>query len=239
MQQGTRLSDATSPAPAETGAVLIAALRAQGARRVLDLGCGDGQLTARLAEAGFEVTGIDPAPEAIATARRRHPDLHFVACGAEALPQDLGRFDACCLVNALHHIPAPHMAEVLLAAVARVAPRGLVHVIEPLAEGSFFRAMLPVEDETLVRRQAIDTLEALILSGRVVLRDLRRWTRHSRFSGLPGFVEALVRVDPARAAVARRNAPALARAWRDNIRVQNGQAVLSQPLVCWSLGAPA
>lgn len=99
--------------------------------------------------------------------------------------------------------------------------------------------MLPVEDETLVRRQAIDTLEALILSGRVVLRDLRRWTRHSRFSGLPGFVEALVRVDPARAAVARRNAPALARAWRDNIRVQNGQAVLSQPLVCWSLGAPA
>lgn len=239
MQHGAQRLGAARPVNSDTAQVLIAALRAQGAQRVLDLGCGDGALAATLAQAGFQVLGADPAPAAVEAARRRCPGLTFVQAGAEALPDDLGRFDACCLVNALHHIPPAHMADALLAAVDRVAPDGLVHVVEPLAEGSFFRAMLPVEDETRVRQQAIATLEALLSSRRIVLRDLQRWTRHSRFSGLQGFVDYLVRVDPARADTARANAAALARAWRDNIRVQDGQAVLSQPLVCWTLGAPS
>lgn len=226
-------------APAETAELLVSLLRAQGARRVLDLGCGDGALAATLTRAGFQVMGIDPAADAVAAARLRCPAASFLQAGAEALPAGLGHFDACCLVNALHHIPAQHMAGALLAAMDHVAPAGLVHVVEPLAEGSFFRAMLPVEDETHVRQQALAALEGLISSGRIVLRDLHRWTRHSRFSGLEGFVDYLLRVDPARADAARGNAAALARAWRDNIRVQDGQAVLSQPLVCWTLGAPS
>lgn len=228
---------AARAAPAETAEVLVSLLRAQGARRVLDLGCGDGALAAALTRAGFQVLGIDPAPKAVAAARLRCPAATFLQAGAEALPPDLGRFDACCLVNALHHIRPAHMTDALLAAMDHIAPDGLLHVVEPLAEGSFFRAMLPVEDETHVRQQALAALQGLIGSGRMVLRDMQRWTRHSRFSGLDGFVDYLVRVDPARAETARTNAAALARAWRDNIRVQDGQAVLSQPLVCWTLGA--
>lgn len=239
IQNGVHRLGAARPVNSDTAQVLIAALQAQGARRVLDLGCGDGALAATLTRAGFQVLGIDPAADAVAAARLRCPAASFLQAGAEALPADLGRFDACCLVNALHHIPARHMAEALLAAMDRVAPDGLVHVVEPLAEGSFFRAMLPVEDETQVRQQALAALEGLISSRRIALRDLQRWTRHSRFSGLDGFVDYLLRVDPARADAARDNAAALARAWRDNIRVQDGQAVLSQPLVCWTLGAPS
>lgn len=44
---------------------------AVGAGSVLDLGCGTGLLTARLAEQGNAVTGVDPAPAMLAIARTR------------------------------------------------------------------------------------------------------------------------------------------------------------------------
>jgi trans-aconitate 2-methyltransferase len=63
------------------GAKLIAELDLKGAERILDLGCGDGALTAQLAEiapAG-EVVGIDSSLGMIEVARQRQRDnLRFV-----------------------------------------------------------------------------------------------------------------------------------------------------------------
>jgi 2-polyprenyl-3-methyl-5-hydroxy-6-metoxy-1,4-benzoquinol methylase len=39
--------------------------------RILDVGCGDGALTARLVEAGATVVGADPAPDLVAAAVAR------------------------------------------------------------------------------------------------------------------------------------------------------------------------
>lgn len=47
-------------------------------RRVLDVGCGAGPLSATLADAGFEVTGIDPSPELLDLARAATPRAHFI-----------------------------------------------------------------------------------------------------------------------------------------------------------------
>ena len=46
-----------------------------GARRVVDLGCGPGHVTARLAEGGAQVVGFDPSPAMVAAARAAHPGL--------------------------------------------------------------------------------------------------------------------------------------------------------------------
>src|SRR5512140_3469949 len=40
-----------------------------GRRRLLDVGCGGGLLAEEFARLGFDVTGIDPAPETVNTAR--------------------------------------------------------------------------------------------------------------------------------------------------------------------------
>jgi len=45
--------------------------------RILDLGCGTGHLTDRIAESGSEVVGLDRDGEMIATARASYPDLEF------------------------------------------------------------------------------------------------------------------------------------------------------------------
>ncbi len=45
--------------------------------RILDVGCGPGQWTDYLSGQGFDVEGVDPVPEFIAEARRRHPGVAY------------------------------------------------------------------------------------------------------------------------------------------------------------------
>jgi Trans-aconitate methyltransferase len=67
--------------------------------RILDLGCGDGALTAELAATGAIVTGVDASPEQVAAAEARGLDAR-VADGCR-LPFD-GGFDAVFSNAALH-----------------------------------------------------------------------------------------------------------------------------------------
>jgi trans-aconitate 2-methyltransferase len=59
------------------GAGLLPLLDAQPGERILDAGCGTGQLTARIAESGATVHGIDHSPEMIERARAEFPNLSF------------------------------------------------------------------------------------------------------------------------------------------------------------------
>lgn len=61
-------------------------------RRVLDIGCGAGPLTASLIEAGFEVTGIDISVELLDIARKRAATAQFIQ--APAYEFDTRGYDA-------------------------------------------------------------------------------------------------------------------------------------------------
>src|ERR1700677_2968040 len=67
-------------------------LAAQAGERILDLGCGDGQLTQRIAASGAHVVGVDASAEMVAAARAR--GISADKAGAEALPYVDGSFDA-------------------------------------------------------------------------------------------------------------------------------------------------
>jgi trans-aconitate 2-methyltransferase len=72
--------------------------------RILDLGCGTGHLTAKIAEAGAEAVGIDAAEDMIARARASYPDLRFEVARGEDFSLD-GQFDAVFSSAVLHWIP--------------------------------------------------------------------------------------------------------------------------------------
>ena len=58
---------------------------APGGRRVADLGCGPGRVTAHLHRLGVDAFGVDLSPGMIAVARRTHPDLDFAVGSMTAL----------------------------------------------------------------------------------------------------------------------------------------------------------
>lgn len=89
---------------AELGEPLIALLGPRPGERVLDLGCGDGALTLRLAASGAAVVGVDRSPEQVRAARALGLDAR-VADG-EALPFD-GEFDGILSNAALHWMRRP------------------------------------------------------------------------------------------------------------------------------------
>jgi len=52
---------------------------------VIDVGCGPGQWTNFLSERGFDIEGVDPTPEFVASAQRRYPGSRFQIGRAEQL----------------------------------------------------------------------------------------------------------------------------------------------------------
>ncbi|HTM16133.1 MAG TPA: methyltransferase domain-containing protein [Terracidiphilus sp.] len=69
---------------------------------VLDLGCGDGQLTQRIAESGAHVLGVDASAEMVAAARERGIEAEHAK--AEELPFRDATFDAVFSNAVLHWV---------------------------------------------------------------------------------------------------------------------------------------
>jgi trans-aconitate methyltransferase len=87
--------------PALAGGVLEW-LAAQPGEHILDLGCGNGQLTQQLAAAGAKVQGVDASAQMVAAARAR--GVVAEEGNAEALPCAGADFDAVFSNAALHWV---------------------------------------------------------------------------------------------------------------------------------------
>lgn len=198
-------------------------------KRLLDIGCGPGTLAKRLVADGAAVTGIDPGAAALETARAAVPGARFEAASAEALPFPAAHFDGAVMFNALHHVPDPAAA---LAEAARVlVPGGLLVVVEPLAEGSFFDALRPIEDETAVRAAAQDAIAAALDAGALLCRQDVTVMRRESFASLDAFLARVSAVDPARSATIEARRPVVDAAFHEAAeREADGRYALVQPL---------
>ncbi|MFM8304193.1 MAG: class I SAM-dependent methyltransferase [Actinomycetota bacterium] len=75
-----------------------------GFRRVLDVGCGEGQLARRVAALGGEVVGVDGSWAQVGTACRRAGGPAYLRASATALPLASGSFDAVMACLVLEHV---------------------------------------------------------------------------------------------------------------------------------------
>jgi ubiquinone/menaquinone biosynthesis C-methylase UbiE len=138
---------------------------------VLDVGCGEGVLTARWAAlVPGRVVGIDLEDPALQAewATRRAPNLEFRVMKAERLPFADSEFGAATAIEVLEHVPDP---EHTVAEMARVARGG--------------RLLVSVPREPLWR--------ALNMARGAYLRDLGNTPGHLNHWSRRGFVALLER----------------------------------------------
>lgn len=94
--------------------VILALVEPVFGKHVLDVGCGDGVLSARLAWEGAQVTGLDSDPRMLEAARRRGDSTKmrptFVAGRGEALPFPNGSFDIVVAITVLCLLSDPERA---------------------------------------------------------------------------------------------------------------------------------
>jgi trans-aconitate 2-methyltransferase len=96
------------------GEGVVELLAPQRGERILDIGCGTAELTARIAEAGAEVVGLDSSPEMIAAARQRFPQLEFTVADAANFSFEK-LFDAVFSNAALHWVKDAEGAVICMA----------------------------------------------------------------------------------------------------------------------------
>ncbi|WP_217352171.1 class I SAM-dependent methyltransferase [Ruegeria sp. HKCCA5763] len=73
--------------------------------RVLDLCCGQGNVTEALANAGHTVTGADFSAKMLSHARKRFPTGDFIEADAQDLPFEEDSFDSVVCSFGLMHVP--------------------------------------------------------------------------------------------------------------------------------------
>jgi len=104
---------ATGRFVADLAGPVVELLNPQPGEAILDLGCGDGELTERIAASGAAMTGVDSSPTMVAAARAR--GLNVYESSARTVLFD-AEFDAVFSNAALHWMPD---AEAVISAVYR------------------------------------------------------------------------------------------------------------------------
>lgn len=111
----------------EYGGDVTRLLKREPGMRVLDLGCGNGVLTAQLGQElkalGGSIVGVDASPEMLALARKNYPEMDFRQMDAAALTFE-EEFDAVFSNAVFHWISGTEGQRALLAGISRALKPG-------------------------------------------------------------------------------------------------------------------
>ena len=121
---------ATGRFVADLAGPVVELLNPQPGEAILDLGCGDGELTQRIAASGAAMTGVDSSPTMVAEARARGLNVYEGSIRTAVYESE---FDAVFSNAALHWMPD---AEAVIAAVHRSLKPGGRFVAEMGGHGN-------------------------------------------------------------------------------------------------------
>ena len=132
-----------------------------GARCVLDIGCGEGQI-ARLVASAERVVGVDPTWAQLVVAQQRGGGPAYARAGAAALPIKSASFDAAVACLVFEHI---RLVDAAIAEVARV--------LEPGGRFAFFlnHPLLQTPNSGWIDDQILDPPEQYWRIGAYLVED--------------------------------------------------------------------
>ncbi len=168
-------------------------------RRIVDVGCGAGDLVRWLRSQGAQVVGVECGHVILGMAHDAdpgHADDYLEGVGQD-LPVADQSVDVVIYSYSLHHVPADEMLNALREAHRVLRTGGTLYVVEPLAAGPGFEVVKLVDDETEVCALAQAALRQAPSLGFVPIAD-HRYTSRTVVASVDAFAERVVGVDPTR-----------------------------------------
>lgn len=138
----------------ELGKSLVEMLDPKQGEKILDLGCGTGDLTNEIAKLGAKVVGMDVSPDMIEKARKKYPHLSFLVDNGESFRTE-ERYDAIFSNAALHWMKR---AESVVQSMALALREGGRLVAEFGGKGNV-DAIVKTIEEVLFTNYGIDAKE--------------------------------------------------------------------------------
>ena len=167
--------------------------------RVLDVGCGPGNLAALLTHNGSKVVGVDNDPVSLEIARSHCEAVYLADLDRDDLAETIGKdaFDAIFFADVLEHVRDP--LRVLISAKTLLRDGGSMYVSIPniahgavrlsLLRGEFTYQRLGILDETHVHFYTRESVEDLLADAGLAIVEMRRtWAPIFEESDLVPFV---------------------------------------------------
>ncbi len=200
-------------------------------KRVVDVGCGKGELTRLMAARGARVVGIEcsEAQLAQALAAPRVADEAILKGVAEALPLADGSFDVVVMFNSLHHVDAANRDAALAEARRVLVAGGILFLSEPLTTPLQVALGQLFDQEADAHADAYRAIKRAAAAGFVEVRELTVASR-SGYDSFEAYREHTLDINPGnRAAFLGREAEIRAAFERLAIR-EDGRYLFDRPL---------
>jgi SAM-dependent methyltransferase len=138
-------------------------------KHILELGCGNADITRDIATAGPGRTITALEVDRIAHEQNLQiadlPNVKFGLGGAEAIPLETASVDVVFMFKSLHHVPVDDMDQSLREIQRVLKPGGMAYISEPIYAGDFNEILRQFHDEREVREAAFDALKRAIDNG--------------------------------------------------------------------------
>jgi SAM-dependent methyltransferase len=139
----------------------------------LDVGCGTGALAERLAEAGYQMAGVDPSGGMLEVLRERCPAVEAVQASGTELPFADDSFELVLTIATMHHIATPGAIRRTLAEMVRVSrPGGRILVWDHNPRNPYWSSLMArvpqdTGDERLIPQSEI--VDGLCVAGASII----------------------------------------------------------------------
>jgi len=167
-------------------------------KHILELGCGNAEITRDIATAGIERKMTALEVDEIAHGKNLQitdlPNVTFVLSGAQQIPLQDESVDVVLMFKSLHHVPMDLM-ETSLHEIRRVLkPGGLVYISEPIFSGDFNEILRLFHDEEEVRKAAFNVVKEAVGSGLFDLVEETFFNSPKNFENFAEFEDNVINV---------------------------------------------
>ena len=200
-------------------------------KKLLDIGCGDGWLLSWCFNDIVSGLGIEPSIEQIKLAEKniKNNKIIFKNIGAESIGQLNDTFDLIIFFNSFHHVPVDLMSHVLNETTKCMHKDSIIIIIEPLAEGNFYKFMRDIDDEYEVRLKAYKSIKNCKIHN-LKLRDEIFYNEVKSFDNFEKCINFIKNVDVNRKPYINNNIDKIKSLFIDLSKFQNGKFEFKQPM---------